>query len=47
MSGTSPESTALTAPAVPENGMCVIETLACSLNSSIAMWCGVAIPGEA
>ena len=37
ISGTSPESTAPTAPAVPENGMCVIDTLAFSLKSSIAM----------
>ena len=47
ISGTSPDSTALTAPAVPENGMCVIDTLARSLKSSIAMWCGVAMPGDA
>ena len=47
MSGTSPASTALTAPAVPENGMWVIETLARSLKSSIAMKCGVAMPGDA
>jgi len=48
MNGTpSPPRSCVTAGPVAENGMCVSEMPARTLKSSIAMWCGVAIPGEA
>ncbi|MNK64013.1 hypothetical protein D3C87_832440 [compost metagenome] len=45
--GTWPPITSVMAGAAPLYGTCVIVRPAFCLNSSIAMWCGEPLPGEA
>ena len=47
MVGTWPPIRSVIAGAAPLYGTCVIVRPAFCLNSSIAMWCGVPLPGEA